>query len=247
MSFNIDNEQLVIYPKNDSGVILLWELITMPKVSHDYVEKKKNSIIEAALSVCKAKPLYEIAMRDIIRASGLSQGGIYRYYSDLDEILVAVINQTNGNADYRQVVDEIIEHSNSPKESIEKLFAFLGEYIQENLSTVGKIQFELTILFANNPERQKKILSNITENESGQYLVERLFRTIHEGISLGSFQPEVSIEELFTLIMTSIDGIVRDVVLQKCYGMFQNEQVQFDEIRLMNTLCKSVLLLLGSK
>jgi len=247
MLFNIDNEQLVIYPKNDSGVILLWELITMPKVSHDYVEKKKNSIIEAALSVCKAKPLYEIAMRDIIRASGLSQGGIYRYYSDLDEILVAVINQTNGNADYRQVVDEIIEHSNSPKESIEKLFAFLGEYIQENLSTVGKIQFELTILFANNPERQKKILSNITENESGQYLVERLFRTIHEGISLGSFQPEVSIEELFTLIMTSIDGIVRDVVLQKCYGMFQNEQVQFDEIRLMNTLCKSVLLLLGSK
>ncbi|SMF69418.1 transcriptional regulator, TetR family [Paenibacillus uliginis N3/975] len=219
----------------------------MPKVSQEYVIKKKNTILEAGLSVCKVKPLYEITMRDIIKASGVSQGGIYRYYSDLDEILVAVINQANANADYTQVVDAIIENSNSPKESINKLFTFLGEYIKENLSTVGKIQFELTIVFANNPERQEKILSNITENESGQYLVERLFSTIHEGISLGSFQPVVSPEDLFTFIMTSIDGIVRDVVLQKCYGMFQNEQVQFDEIRLMDTLCKSVLLMLGSK
>lgn len=219
----------------------------MPKVSHEYVIRKKNAILEAALSVCKVKPLYEITMRDIIKASGVSQGGIYRYYSDLDEILVAIINQANANADYKHAVDAIVENSKAPKETIEKLFTFLGEYINENLSTVGKIQFELTILFANNQERQKKILSNITENESGQYLVEQLFSTIHEGISSGSFQPKVSPEDVFTFIISSIDGIVRDVVLQKCYGMFQNEQVQFDEIRLMDTLCKSVLLLLGSK
>ncbi|MFF5993149.1 TetR/AcrR family transcriptional regulator [Lysinibacillus sp. KU-BSD001] len=219
----------------------------MPKVSHEYVMKKKNTILEAALSVCKVKPLYEITMRDIIKASGVSQGGIYRYYSDLDEILVEIINQINTNADYKQAVDMIIKNSKAPKEAIEKLFTFLGEYIKENLSTVGKIQFELTILFANNPERQKKILSNITENQSGQYLVERLFNTIREGISLGSFHPEISLEDLFTFILTSIDGIVRDVVLQKCYGMFENEQALFDELRLMNTLCKSVLLLLRSK
>lgn len=219
----------------------------MPKVSHDYVIRKKNVILEAALSVCKVKPLYEITMRDIIKASGVSQGGVYRYYSDLDEILVAIINQANANADYKKDVDAIIESSKAPKEKLGKLFTFLGEYIKENLSTVGKIHFELTILFANNPERQMKILPNITENESGQYLVERILNTIHEGISLGSFQPEVALEDLFTFIMTSIDGIVRDVVLQKCYGMFQNEQVHFEEIRLMNTLCKSVQALLGCK
>lgn len=219
----------------------------MPKVSNEYVVRKKNAILEAALTVCKVKPLYEITMRDIIKASGLSQGGIYRYFSDLDEILVAIINQANNNADYKQAVNATIENSNSPKETIENLFTFLGEYIKENLSTVGKIQFELTILFANNPKRQEKILSNITEQESGQYLVERLFNAVNEGISLGCFQPKVSPEDLFTFMMTSIDGIVRDVVLQKCYGMFQDEQALFDEITLMDTLCKSVLLLLGSK
>ncbi|MEY9979822.1 TetR/AcrR family transcriptional regulator [Lysinibacillus sp. RC79] len=219
----------------------------MPKVSHEYVQEKKNSILEAAITVCKVKPLYDISMRDIIKASGVSQGGIYRYYSDLDEVLVDVINQVNANADYKHIIDGITGTSNSPSETIIKLFSFLGEYMKENVSTVGKIQFELTILFANNPEREKKILSNIVENESGQYLMQQIFHSIHKGISSGCFQLEISIEDLSTFMMTSIDGIVRDVVLQKCYGMFSNDQVQFDEIRLMNTLCKSVLLLLGTK
>ncbi|UUV26633.1 TetR/AcrR family transcriptional regulator [Lysinibacillus sp. FN11] len=98
----------------------------MPKVSHDYVKRKRNVILEAALSVCKDKPLYEITMRDIIRASGVSQGGIYRYYSDLDEILVEIINQANANADYKKDVDAIIENNAAPKEMLEKLFTFLG-------------------------------------------------------------------------------------------------------------------------
>ncbi|MFJ7731084.1 TetR/AcrR family transcriptional regulator [Lysinibacillus sp. NPDC097231] len=219
----------------------------MPKVSHEYVLEKKKKILEAAIEVCKVKPLFDITMRDIIKASGVSQGGIYRYYSDLDEILVDVINQVNANADYKQIIDEIISTSNSPTKTIIKLFTFLGEYIKENVSTVGKIQFELTILCANNPDRQKKILSNIVENESGQYLMQQIFHSIHEGITSGYFQLEISIEELSTFMMTSIDGIVRDVVLQKCYGMFLNKHVQLDEIRLMNTFCKSVLLLLGRR
>lgn len=220
----------------------------MPKVSPDYVIKKKKVILEAALTVCKAKPLYEITMRDIIKATGVSQGGIYRYYSDVDEILVEIINQANANADYKKDVDAIIEKNYGPKETIEKLFTFLGEYIKENLSTVGKIHFELTILFANNPERQKKILPNIKENESGQYFVEQIFTAIQKGIALESFQPEVALKDLFSFIVTSIDGIVRDVVLQKCYGMFQNdEDALLDENRLMDTLSKSVQSLLGCR
>lgn len=219
----------------------------MPKVSPEYVIRKKSAILEAAFSVCKVKPLYEITMRDIIKASGVSQGGIYRYFADIDEILVAVINQANAKADYKQTVDSIIENSNCPKEVIKKLFSFLAAYIKDNVTIVGKIQFELTILFANNPERQSKILAEITEHENGQYLVGQLFHSIHEGVALGIFNPEVSLEDLFNFIPTSIDGIVRDVVLQRCYGMNQNDQLLFDENRLMNTLSKSVLLLLGSK
>mgnify|MGYP001582640522 CR=1 FL=1 len=112
----------------------------MPKVSAEYITNKKNSILEAALSVCRNKPLYEITMKDIIKESGVSQGGIYRYFSDIDEILIALINISNTNIDFKQNIDEIIENSTTPKDVIESLFAFLGRSIKENLTTIGKFQ-----------------------------------------------------------------------------------------------------------
>ncbi|MHB8062765.1 MAG: TetR/AcrR family transcriptional regulator [Ruminiclostridium sp.] len=217
----------------------------MPKVSTEYVNKKKDDILEAALSVFKTKPLYEITMKDIIKASGVSQGGIYLYYSDINDILISLINKSNANSDYEQSVDSIIEGSTSPKDVIERLFAFLGEYIEQNTGTVGKIQFELGVLFTNHPERQEKILPKITEQQSGQYLMEQLIRKIYEGISSDYFIPALPAENIIIFIMASIDGICRNVVLQECYGLSQGGQLRFNAISLMKTLSKSVLLMLG--
>ena len=65
----------------------------MPKVSEDYFKKKRDEILDAAYQVVMEKPIYSVSLRDIIQKSGLSQGGIYRYYSGLDDILIALINR----------------------------------------------------------------------------------------------------------------------------------------------------------
>ena len=217
----------------------------MPKVSAEYITNKKNSILEAALSVCRNKPLYEITMKDIIKESGVSQGGIYRYFSDLDDILIALINISNTNIDFKQNIDEIIENSTTPKDVIESLFAFLGRNIKENLTTIGKFQFELTVLLSNHPDRKEKIMSQITEVENSQYLMNQLFDNINNGIASGDFIPIVHIKDIFYFIITSIDGIIRDAVLFKCYGPNKNTQLEIEEISLMHTLSKSVLLMLS--
>lgn len=217
----------------------------MPKVSNEYVNKKKNDILEAAILVSKNKPLYEITMRDVIKASGLSQGGIYLYYSDIDDILVSIINMSNANSNYKQSVDFIIESSLTPKEDIERLLDFLGNYIEGNSPTVGKIQFELTVLFTNHPNRQEKIMPKITEQQSGQYLMEKLLYKINEGISSGYFKPTMPAKDIISFMMASIEGIIRNVVLEKCYGLSQGGPLEFNAISLMNTLSKSVLLMLG--
>ncbi|MFW6288114.1 MAG: TetR/AcrR family transcriptional regulator [bacterium] len=124
----------------------------MPKVSEDYVKKKKDSIVAAALKVCKEKPLYEITMTDIIKETGLSQGGIYRYFSNLDEILIEVINKANSNINYKDDIDEILAKRYSAAEKINDMLNFLGKYIKENVKTMGKFQFELTVLLANHPD-----------------------------------------------------------------------------------------------
>lgn len=65
----------------------------MPKTSEDYFKQKRRKILDAAFTVCMKKPMFEVSMRDVISESGLSQGGIYRYFSNLDEILIELFNR----------------------------------------------------------------------------------------------------------------------------------------------------------
>ena len=65
----------------------------MPKVTDEYITNKKKKIVDACYNVCLRKPVQMVTMSDVIEKSGLSQGGIYRFYSNLDEILCDVIRQ----------------------------------------------------------------------------------------------------------------------------------------------------------
>lgn len=46
----------------------------MPKVKDEYLENKRNQILDAAFAVCKRKPVYDVAMTDIVTETGMSQG-----------------------------------------------------------------------------------------------------------------------------------------------------------------------------
>lgn len=58
----------------------------MAKVSEEYIQNKKSMIVRAAYDLCLQKTIGTVTMQDIINATGLSQGGIYRFYKDIDEI-----------------------------------------------------------------------------------------------------------------------------------------------------------------
>ena len=72
---------------------LLLEGIIMARVSKEYYEIKKREIVDAALKVCEKKTVSSITMQDVINASGLSQGAIYRYYKNIDEILTDLLSR----------------------------------------------------------------------------------------------------------------------------------------------------------
>ncbi len=217
----------------------------MPKVSQEYMKNKKELIVQSAFSVCKTKPLYEVTMKDIIRECKVSQGGIYRYYSDVDEILVEVIDLCNPNADYRQKIDDIIENSQTPTEAVEGLFSFMGNYIQENTETIGKILFELTVLMANHPDRGRKIQSKIKDGQSGQYFIQKIYQVIRHGISSGHFHPVLPEDNILSFISIAIDGIAVDGALFRCYCVPQRLEIPFDVIHLLETFKTSVILMLN--
>ena len=54
----------------------------MPKVTEEYIIKKKKMITDTAYELCLEKTVSTVTMQDIINRTGLSQGGIYRFYHD---------------------------------------------------------------------------------------------------------------------------------------------------------------------
>jgi AcrR family transcriptional regulator len=216
----------------------------MPKVKAGYIDKKKAQILDAAFIIFQQKPLYEITMLDVIKEAGLSKGGIYRYFSDIDDVIIALINRETAQNNYKHKIDEIITSTDATVGKIEALFTFLGNYIKESPVTIGKIQFELTVLISNHPEKADRFMSNLTEQENGQYLVNALLNKILEGVSRGEFEPIYPLNDIFTYIMTSIDGVVKNVVLERCYGANAGN---IDETKIFEIISKSVLYLLGKK
>lgn len=217
----------------------------MPKVNDDYFDMKKKSIIKAAIDVCSRKPIYQITMRDVITEAGLSKGGIYLYFSDVDDILVEVINSCNSRSDYRKDIDLIISESASNVEALQNLLMFIGKYMQEAPSIIGKIQFELTVLYSNSPDRATKILAKIAEQQSGQYFNQQLIYLVNQGITSGVFHPILPLNDIFTFIKASMDGIVQNQVFYRCYNIPHTGE-NYDTVSLMKILAEAFLKLLGN-
>lgn len=216
----------------------------MPKVTKEYINKKKAEIIEAAFVIFKQKPLYEMTMLDVIKQAGLSKGGIYRYFSDIDDVLVELINRETCKNNYKDKIDNIINCNSKDEIVIEELFKLLGKHINESSDIVGKIQFELTVLAANHPKKSEKISARLTEYENGQYLINSLFQKIMEGITKEEFTPELSIEDIFTYIRVYIEGVVKIVVLERCYG---SNAGSIDAEKMMSMLSQTILNMLKIK
>ena len=82
------------YYKNDNIVVFLinWkkEMTVMPKVKNEYLENKRNEILDAAFAVCKRKPAYDITMTDIVSETGMSQGGVYKYFNNIYQSIIHI-------------------------------------------------------------------------------------------------------------------------------------------------------------
>ncbi|MER5439894.1 TetR/AcrR family transcriptional regulator [Streptomyces sp. NPDC002790] len=67
----------------------------MPKVSQAHLDARRQQIIDAARARFAADGFARTSMPDIVRASGLSTGAIYRYFKSKDEIVAAICEQSS--------------------------------------------------------------------------------------------------------------------------------------------------------
>lgn len=214
----------------------------MPKMNEGYFERKRQKILDAAFVVCMKKPMHEVSMRDVISESGLSQGGIYRYFSNLDEILIELINCKSDKCDVKTLVDTAISSDNAPEKVVGELFEIWGNAILDSLVGVGKIFYETCALYINDQDRIEHFVSENRISFEEEYLKEKTFAFLSQKISEGYFKPKLPIDDIWNFLITSFDGIVRDLIIIRHYQI--DNLPMLEKGRLIKGLCTALVLLL---
>lgn len=68
----------------------------MPKVTQEHLDARRQQIVDAARARFASHGFARTSMADLVTASGLSTGAIYRYFSSKDEIVTAICEESSG-------------------------------------------------------------------------------------------------------------------------------------------------------
>lgn len=222
----------------------------MPKVTEEYIENKKKRIIDAAYALCLKKTVSTVTMQDIINETGVSQGGIYRFYKDIDAIFSDMIKNMRERVSIKENVDDILTQKDtlSAMEITNRLFDMLAKFMTKELMGIEKIDFELSVLAMNAPERVDKIMKSIPGIGNMEYITMRTMEYFTEQMQSGKLHPRVSAEELLSFISAAYSGIQMTCIVNNCYQCERNPLTALyqPEVQL-RTLAKTVNYLLGEE
>ena len=219
----------------------------MPKVTQEYIENKKKLIVDAAYKVCLRKPVEMVTMMDVIEETGLSQGGIYRFYKDLEEILSDVIAGMRMNYNIIDEVERLFSDKEklSFEEGVHKIFDILADVMEKHLMDIQKINFDLTVLAINEPERAEKIIGGIKGQSSFGYLSTVALPNLFKECEEKKYKLRDKPENIANFISSAYTGIEMNCILTACYKAPMGAHCK--PRPLFETLAKSIIYLCGGK
>ena len=219
----------------------------MPKVTQEYIENKKKFIVDAAYRVCLRKPVEMVTMMDVIEETGLSQGGIYRFYKDLDEILSDVITGMRMSYNIIDDMEQLFSASEelSFEEGVHKICDILAEVMETYLMDIQKINFDLTVLAINEPERAEKIIGGIRGQSSFGYLSTVALPNLIKESKKRNYKLRDKPERIANFISAAYTGIEMNCILTACYKAPMGAECK--PRPLFDTLARSIIYLCGGE
>lgn len=159
----------------------------MPKVDVSYYEERKNYILECAYHVLKKKSLSELTMRDVIKESGFSQGTIYNYYKNIDEIVSVIICRYMHHM--RQELSDCITNSSDFYDCYDRICDCMVRLHEENADLfegmLGKISYNAM------PEEKADVLYDVYQ--AGEGLNDLIIDLLQNGMKTGIIREDINL------------------------------------------------------
>lgn len=219
----------------------------MPKVSDEYTASKRDFILQCMNEVYEEKPLYQITMRDVIKKTGYSQGAIYRYYKNLDEIYLDLINRNTTEFQLEQEIDKILCSGLEETETISKCLLAIGSYMRELLKlSAGKMYFGLLAIYERDAHKREYILPRLKFRKTLAYAQQKTAEYLIQNVQNGALKPTISVEALIAFTSAAVDGISSGAVLNDAGEGGRAPGPAIDILELFQVLAKSIAGFLGA-
>jgi AcrR family transcriptional regulator len=172
----------------------------MPKVTPQYEEARKKSILEGAASVFAREGYQQTTIDEIAAALKMSKGAIYLYFKNKEELYVSVLQ-----AIYERrfaILSTAYETDDPITVKFEKIMDRLGslmnhdDYVFIRLSLEGFLE----------SEHMPKL--HAIKTESHQHFYALINELLQEGQRSGQINPELNLPSTIAIFMAVADGLM---------------------------------------
>lgn len=169
----------------------------MPRVSDDYLEKRRQHILESALIVFSEKGFTEATMKDVIEEAGISRGGLYAHYENIEMLFLEALKF----ADQKDKV--FLLSVNKNQTTIERLEEWLRDILKEiNQPNKNLVRAKSEFFLRFSADKVPYI------SERRRELQEVLANFIEEGIKKKELNKTLDSLIFADLLISMVDGLM---------------------------------------
>lgn len=198
-----------VYLKKEESII--------PRVSDNYIEKRKKQIVEAAAIVFSKKGFTETTMKDVIEEAGISRGGLYAHFNNIEELFLEVLKEDDILNEQSLIT---LSLKNSSAANLKEWILGLVKALELSGRNLTRAKSEYLMRFINIEVPYLK--------ERREKLQKVLLIFISEGISKEEFREDIDTLCFIDILISSIDGFM--------ISELENKSNQNDKIKKLDIL-----------
>ena len=206
----------------------------MPKINEEKKQLRRELIIQSSLECFSKNGYSKTSIDDIVKASGVSKGGIYTYFKSKDEIFKAIADNVLVQ---RKSILENLSDEISNAEKLKKYVSTVISNYNKNKDAKKRIRFSFEFWIEN---KDKKKLGDTSKRTYFNKRFIKAFKDIEEiiknGQSAGEFSKKINTEAFIYILFASIDGMA-------FYTGILEKRVPVDSAEIMAEIFEKYLLI----
>jgi AcrR family transcriptional regulator len=178
----------------------------MPKVLPEYLELRRQQILDAAAACFTRRGFHQATMQDICDEAELSPGAIYRYFRSKDEIIEAMCQR--GLTDNTAAIQEAMAREGTQAVFNELIRLFFLELENLKSAEICAISIELVTEAPRN-EQVREFLTN--NNREVRAPLQQLIR---EAQRRGDIEPSLDCEAIVRVMVALYQGFLTQKLVE---------------------------------